>query len=159
GARHFSLDCSLRKSESCANGTVHGARLSESSGEPDNNIAGNVHEEALMNRFIPVEAPSYGKPTCLLARSLRGAVPILLILWLVFVGRAPAGVINGDFHTGDLTGWDANTLNPSLSAPATVDVITVGSSLVGDVQFSSLVGGHYAGSLSQDFYTAGATKL
>ena len=53
----------------------------------------------------------------------------MLILSFVLMGRAQAGVINGDFQTGDLTGWDANTLNPPLTTPATVDVITVGSGL------------------------------
>ena len=110
-------------------------------------------------RFNRVEALFYDNLPCLLGRSLRAAAPVLLIVSFVLVGRTPAGVINGDFQTGDLTGWDANSLNPPLSTPATVDVITVGSSLVGDVQFSTSVGGHYAGSLSQDFYTGGATQL
>jgi hypothetical protein len=112
-----------------------------------------------MNRFIAVEAQVYGKHSWWLSRTLRHAVPVLLIVSFALVGLAPAGVINGDFQTGDLTGWNANTLNPPLSSPATVDVITVGGSLVGNVQFSSSAGGHYAGSLSQDFDTGGATKL
>ncbi len=113
-----------------------------------------------MNRIILVEPLLNGKLCCPLARALRPAALVLPIVCVVLVGRAPAtGIINGDFQTGDLTGWDANALNPPLSTAATVDAITVGGSLVGDVSFSSSVGDHYAGSLSQDFYTGGATGL
>ena len=77
----------------------------------------------------------------------------------MLVDQARAGVINGDFQTGDLTGWDANTLVPPLTTAATIDVTTVNASLVGEAVFSSSVGGHYAGSLSQDFYTGNSTEL
>ena len=70
-----------------------------------------------------------------------------------------AGITNGDFQTGDLTGWDANTLIAPGSTPVSVGVATVGGSFVGQVNFSSSVGGHYAGSLSQDFYSGGAMVL
>ncbi len=113
-----------------------------------------------MSRFIPVDALLHGKRSRPIAQLLREAAAILLTVCPVLMGRAAAaGVINGNFQTGDLTGWDANTLNPPLSTPATVAVTTVGGSLVGDVHFSTSVGGQYAGSLSQDFYTGGETKL
>ena len=113
-----------------------------------------------MNRFIAVQPLFYGKPSSPLARSLRGAASVLLMVCCVLVGPAPAaGGINGNFETGNLAGWDVNLLIPLLSNPAAVDVTPVGGSLVGAVNFSSSVGGHYAGSLSQDFFTGAATEL
>src|SRR5262245_42664377 len=82
---------------------------------------------------------------------------LLSIMSLTGPARA-VGIVNGNFETGDLTGWNANTLTPPGSTPVSVGVATVGKSQVGQINFSSSVGGHYAGSLSQDFYTGAATK-
>ncbi len=112
-----------------------------------------------MHRFIAVVAHGHAFRSRRRSGSFPRGTPILLLCGLLLTATAPAGVINGKFQSGDLTGWDSNLLIPPLSIPASTDVTTVKGNLAGEVHFATTVAGHYAGSLSQDFYTGNATRL
>jgi hypothetical protein len=73
--------------------------------------------------------------------------------------HARAGIVNGDFQTGDLTGWVANSLVGPSDIAIPVGVTVVNGSPAGTLSYSGTAGGQFVGSLLQDFSITTTSKL
>jgi hypothetical protein len=82
-------------------------------------------------------------------QQLAGLLSVLM--FTVAICEAPGQIVNGDFETGDLTGWTVNSLVTPPSVPIGVTVDLVNGSLAADMSFSGNAAGNFAGSLLQDF--------
>lgn len=90
---------------------------------------------------------------------MAGSALALLLAFAATLAEAHVGIVNGNFDTGDLTGWTADSLVTPPSVPIGVTVDLVNGSLAADMNFSGTSAGNFAGSLLQDFTVATAGTL
>lgn len=64
---------------------------------------------------------------------------------------AEAGIVNGNFETGDFTGWDVNDSVVSPAVPIAASVTSFNGSYVGQLEYAGNQEGLFEGSISQDF--------
>ncbi|MGE0406963.1 MAG: PEP-CTERM sorting domain-containing protein [Candidatus Korobacteraceae bacterium] len=72
---------------------------------------------------------------------------------------ARASIVNGDFETGDFTGWDINDSVVPTAIPISAAVSTFNGSQVAQMQYAGDQAGILAGAISQDFVASAGQLL